>query len=328
MTILGTYDFSMAGLDPEKLSWNCDAILFADGRISRDPSHTVIIDTAPKLTVLAIRVEPKDGTILWSEVAVGYAGASALVALSVLTFAGHVLKNLRGEAVPSVDQVAVFIGEAFKASLHEYSQNKLDSANMAVVVCMPSISDGIAERREVRIVWGRDGYEVSVTTPTHNLSLVSGPNRELLDKQIRIAIDETYARRFPGQIDAEHLLVHRIEEFARAHSDGLPFGGQLQICRIGSFGIKLAATQFWDFSYRGPDLPQDWNHGDYRTLILGYDVFDLRVGQCDFVKEDMYSLPDTNETRWAKRTMKTEERSGDDGDLFSRPRRGFVDIHK
>lgn len=326
MTILGTFDFVHENLDPERFFWECDTLLFADGRISNrvgNGTDQVILDTAPKLTVLDVRVRRKDGEVLTSEVAVGYAGASALVALSVLSFAGHILKKLTGEALPDVDQISTFIGEAFKASLHEYSQNVFRPLNMSAVICMYDAARRKSQRRQVSVVWKDGSYHVNVTQPTSALSLISGPDPELLERSIRSEIEGVSRR-----VDGEYLLVREIELHARANSVGKPFGGQLQICRIGEFGIKLATTHFWDFSYRGPDLNDAWNDGDYRTLLLGYDVFDLRVGQCDFVSDCICSLPDSERTSWAKATMKSEPRAFDDGDFFSRPRRGVWDFPK
>lgn len=83
MTILGTFDSVRASLDPERFDWEADTLLRADGRISNrvgNGTDQVILDTAPKLTVLEVCVRRKDGEVLKSELAVGYAGASALVA--------------------------------------------------------------------------------------------------------------------------------------------------------------------------------------------------------------------------------------------------------
>ncbi|MFS2214057.1 hypothetical protein ACCD08_06075 [Telluria sp. Tellsp104] len=321
MTILGSFDFPLAKIDSEFFLWECDTILFADGRISnrsRDGSNQVVIDTAPKLAVLEIRVRSKSKQVLTSEVVVGYAGASALVALSVLTFAGQILKNLKGETLPNVDQVATFIGEAFKASLHEYSENIHTALNMAAVICMFDATSQKTMRRQVSVVCRDAAYHANVSEPVSALSLVSGPAPEVLDSQIVSALKNDTRK-----VDAEYAILREVELHARAHSNGKPFGGQLQICRIGAFGVKLAATQFWDFSYRGPGLPANWNDGDYRTLLLGYDVSDLRVGQCDFVPDEICLLPDSDKTSWAKKTMKSEPRPFDDGDFFSQPRRGI-----
>ena len=168
----------------------------------------------------------------------------------------------------------------------------------------------------------RDGaYIIDITEPASALSIVSGPNPEVLDHAIRSA-----QTRKTDKLDAEYQIVREVELHARAHSDGKPFGGQLQICRIGSFGCKLGTTQFWDFSHRGQDLDTDWNDGDYRTLLLGYDVSDLRVGQCDFLSDFICSLPDAESTPWAKEPMQSEPRPGDDSDFFSRPRRGVFKL--
>ena len=322
MTILGSFDYTCANLDPEHFLWKCDTILFADGRISNrvsDGTNQVVIDTAPKLAVLEIRVRSKSGEMFASEVAIGYAGASALIALSVLTFAGQVLKKLKGEALPDIDQIAAFIGEAFKASLHEYSQNILRPLNMAAVLCMFDVISQKTVRRQVSIVCENGAYHVNVSAPVTALSIVSGPDAEYLETAIESALKNNRHK-----LDAEYGVVCAVELHARAHSNGKPFGGQLQICRIGDFGVQLTATQFWDFSHRGPDLPDGWEDGDYRTLLLGYDVFDLRVGQCDFVVDEIVSLPDSNETPWAKATLPSEPRPGNDGDFFSQPRRGFI----
>ncbi|PRC94394.1 hypothetical protein [Solimicrobium silvestre] len=325
MTILASFSFSSSILDTHVFQRECDVMLFADGRISDQAGANLIIDTAPKIAVQEVKVVTTDRRTLTTDVAIGYAGASALVALSVLNFSAHVLRHLVGETLPSIEQIVSFVAEALKVSITEYSNNRHQATNLRLLVGGYDQSKQEVVLRQITLKCVSGKYFTEIDVPSTSLTIASGPTDDNLYERIQNQV-LSVSRDEDASCDAEDLVARQVELFVRDNSKDRPYGGQLQVCRIGAFGAQLATTKFWDKSYRSDDLPADWNHGDYRSLMLGYDVFDLRVGQCDFQPHYIYHLPDSDGTPWAKGPIKIEERPADDGDVFSRPRKGLLDI--
>lgn len=317
MTILGSFNFIGSSFDKGDAHRETDVLMFADGRIWTGES--VLIDTAPKIIVLSVKVTDKNQQLKTFDVAVGYAGLSAMVALSVITFASHVLSNLKGDSLPTIQQIAEFLSQALKASLEEFSSNQRSAGSAAFLVCGYESEIGTVQK-VVKIVRVSDGYEASVSSPELPLAVISGPKDWNLSKLIA-----NQMAAYPSS-DGEHLIANQIELSLREQPGNSPYGGQLQLCTVGIDGVQLKATRVWDFSFRRPDLSNDWDHGDYRNMQLGYDVFDLRVGTCDYVASGSIQLPDTDGTKWAKSKVEGTERPPDDGDFFSRPRTGVLRI--
>lgn len=265
----------------------------------------------------------KQGEEYRQDVAIGYAGASALVALSVLSFTNHVFQRLRGDSLPSIDQIANFLSQALRASMDEYREHvSVHDSKIAFLVGTYNHELLCAEQRQITLCY-RDGQaDLMISEPEHALTVVSGPDAEGLQQRI-----EAHLQQCTFGVELEHSIASELEYHAREHSfNDKPFGGQLQACLIGQAGVKLAAMQYWDKSYRREYLPDSWTEGDYRSLMLGYDVFDLRVGQCDFIVQELLHLPDADNTSWAKGPLKSESRQFDDEDVFSRPRTGVITI--
>jgi hypothetical protein len=319
MTVLGCVDFRLTGRADGNSHDSCDVLLFADGRISAGSGK--LTDAAPKIHVLDICVSDAGGGEKRSAVALGFAGTSALTALSAIAFASNVLRQLSGSAMPTVSQVGSFISHAFRAALEEYSSNQMRAAKATLIVAG---FDELAQRTVTQTTCfaPRVGtYEIESIATESYLTVLSGPQgwglRDRLDARL---LEEAQKSRGALMWNA----VNDIEEEIRMVAGSQPFGGQLQLCVVDMRGPRLLPTKVWDFSYRRPDLPANWNEGDYRTTMLGYDVFDLRVGQCDFVGHPSIQLPDAVQTPWAKSSIPCEERPPDDGDLFSRPRSGVL----
>lgn len=317
MTVLGSFNFIGSSFDKGDAHRESDVMMFADGRIWNGES--VLIDTAPKIIVLSVKVTSKSQQLKTCEFVVGYAGLSAVVALSVITFASHVLGNLRGDSLPTIQQIAEFLSQALKASLEEFSSNQLSVGSATFLICGYEREIGTIQK-VVKIVLTVNGYDASVSSPELQLTVVSGPKdwnlHELIANQMAA---------YPSS-DGEHLVANQIELWLREQPGNGGYGGQLQLCTVGADGVQLKATRVWDFSFRRPDLPNEWGHGDYRNTQLGYDVFDLRVGTCDYVSSGSIQLPDTDGTKWAKSKIEGAERPPEDGDFFSRPRTGVLRI--
>lgn len=298
MTILGWIDFRKTGIKSGGPHRREDVLLFTDGRIS--VGNGKLTDAAPKLQVLDVHVRNPKGRSLRSKIAVGYAGTSALVALSTISFVSHVLKRLTGEKLPRIAEVMAFLSQALSSALAEYSSNQMTSVNAAIVVAGfdPVEKKTVVLAANFKPTDGR--YEVAAVgeSAESSLTLLSEPKNWDLRKRF----DELLTR------ERTHPKAEIISDTAgvieRAISDissKQPYGGQLQFCVVGSGGPRLRPTIFWDSSYRRKDLPKDWPLGDYRYTILGFDVFDLEIDGCRLADHEPIQLPDVKETSWIKR---------------------------
>jgi hypothetical protein len=327
MTILGNFDFTrIPNYSPTKRhNTGCDILIFADGRIvsgnKLDGKPKVLLDAAPKLHVLKIEVNSRNGFSAKSSVVVGFSGASALTALSAISFCNHVLSHLVGNELPSFESTVKFIEAVFRAALVECSSNVMTEISCGLIVAGYDFQTNASSVRSFifePIIRTYPSKEIDQTNP---LLLVSAPN----DWDLKSKLDE-----FAHWSNEESIIIDNvaiaIDKSILDLGESSPFGGQLQFARVGRYGVGLYSTQFWDYSHRMDDLPPDWNEGDRRTTMLGYDVFDLRVGQCDFVSDSLIHLSDKKETAFAKIKIPTEERKQDDGDLFSHPRARLINF--
>ena len=321
MTILGCIDFRSAGLPNHNSDDASDVLLFADGRISVSGGNGKLTDAAPKLQVLDICVFDKHGGVKRSAITVGFAGTSALAAMSAIAFASNVLRHLSGADLPTVPQIGSFVAHAFRAALEEYSVNQMRAVDAALIVAG---FDNSVQKTVVQAMYFKPRlgtYQIEFIPNQSYLTIVSGPAEWDLKKRLNIQLPKQTQESWSALL---WNATKDIEEALRAIAERQPFGGQLQLCTVDIRGPRLLPTQFWDLSHRRPDLPSDWNEGDFRTTLLGYEISDLRVGQCDFLPHGPIPLPDVTATPWAKGGIPCEQRPLDDGDLFSRPRTGVL----
>ena len=297
MTILGWVDFRATEHKEQNSEGATDVLLFADGRISVNSGNGKLTDAAPKLQVLDICVIDKLGRVKRSTVSVGFAGASALVAMSAIAFASNVLRQLYGSELPTVSQVSSFVANAFRAALEEYSTNQLKSADAAMILAG---FDHSVKKTVVQAMYFRPRvgiYEVEPIFSKSYLTVVTGPNHWDLDKRLDLVL-KNHMRQCGWTLIVN--TATQIEYGIRAVANTQPFGGQLQLCTVDGRGPRLLPTLMWDFSFKRPDLPSDWSKGDYRITMLGYDLVDLRVGPCNFIAYEPVPIPDVDETPWAK----------------------------
>lgn len=317
MTVLGWVDLRKTKFAKLDVASNagCDVFIFADGRISN--GNNTLTDSAPKLHILDVCVHTSSKKELKSQIAFGFAGASALTALSAIGFVSHVLRHLRGEQLPSVEQISTFICSAFRAAIEEYSVNTLRATSSAIVMAGFDAEKNATVVKAIRLVWKESSYVIQEIQQDRYMTFASEPDGWDLFGRVDAILE-----RESGTLSSAFVYntICQVETSIREVAGSQPYGGQLQVCLINSSGPQLAATRAWDFSHRGADLDDDWSEGDYRTTLLGFDVFDLRVGQCDFVCQQIVPLPDTDKTEWAKNSIPSEPRQFDDNDFFSRPR--------